>query len=317
MYKKVSVIIIAVFSLCLFSSCKDIDISPRPAAQTQSNNPDTQVQEETVSQEPETPKGASARADATLAVPEATVDGVILQEWYEFEYPDDFRSFVDSCIEYSQNEDAAALSDLCGYGGSNQDIVKKIKQCCLDGIGMYEYRKYQSWYFGGGPGRDLWHYSFWYEGYRCVLYFLDGENTHYEWIEFWLIPDDGKGYASFFYPGSKYRGDEQEFLVIDCKNGIFDGEFYGTGIYSDEDVVETMTMSGNLKHGVLDGESVRGDETVRYENGRMMEYWKTADPSNVTDVDGYKLNLPEYFYTAGHRRCIYKETDRGIVWDPF
>ncbi len=57
------------------------------------------------SSKPATPEGASERAPAKLAVPGTVVEGVILPEYYEFEYPDDFRTFMDSVIECSKNDD--------------------------------------------------------------------------------------------------------------------------------------------------------------------------------------------------------------------
>ena len=310
---KVCRTVLLVVFVFLLSACRD-DAADRPGNASETPEPQSNVTQATLDM-PTSPDGAAERAASTLAVPESTVEGIILPEYYEFDYPEEFRTFMDSCIGYSACEDMEAIGELCGYGGTNQDVVRSIKKYCLNGIGMYQYSLTYVSGIGGDTARKLWHYSFWYEGYRCVLYFVDGEGAKYEWIEFWLIPDDGKGYMVSFCPGNNYHSDKEEFCVMNCENGLFEGEFVNRTLYSDED--EIFETTGTVKHGLLDGVCTSESECRRYENGRLMEYWSTRDPSNVTNADDYYLNLPDIFYTVGPRRCRYEASDRGMIWNPF
>jgi hypothetical protein len=313
MKRKIFTIIFSAFFVFLLSACRD-ETADRPGSVAETSESQVAAAQ-TTGEKPSAPEGASERAASKLAVPETVVEGIVLPEYYEFDYPEEFRTFMDSCIEYSVNEDAKAIANICGYGGSNQDEVSSIRQCCLNGIGMYQYSLTYVPGIGGDTARKLWHYSFWYEGYRCVLYFVDGEGAKYEWIEFWLIPDNGKGYVVSFCPGNKYHSDKENFCVMNCTNGLFEGEFVTKTLYSDDD--EVFVTTGTVKHGLLDGICSSESESRRYENGRLMEYWTNDDPSRVTNADDYYLNQPDMFFTAGPRRCRCEKSDRGMIWDPF
>ena len=130
--KRISKILVLIFLVILTSACKDED---KDAQKATVKADATKAADAT----PAAPQGAKERAASKLVVEETVVEGIILPEYYEFEYPEDFRTFMDSCIESSKKEDMEALAGLCGFGGTNQDAVKYVKQCCLDGIGSYQY----------------------------------------------------------------------------------------------------------------------------------------------------------------------------------
>ena len=141
--KRISKILVLIFLVILTSACKDEDKDAQKAtvkadatkAADATKTDTTKAADAT----PAAPQGAKERAASKLVVEETVVEGIILPEYYEFEYPEDFRTFMDSCIESSKKEDMEALAGLCGFGGTNQDAVKYVKQCCLDGIGSYQY----------------------------------------------------------------------------------------------------------------------------------------------------------------------------------
>ena len=89
---KVCRTVLLVVFVFLLSACRD-DAADRPGNASETPEPQSNVTQATVDM-PTSPDGAAERAASTLAVPESTVEGIILPEYYEFDYPEELAALI-------------------------------------------------------------------------------------------------------------------------------------------------------------------------------------------------------------------------------
>ena len=213
------------------------------------------------------PIGGNASFDMEPAVPACEINGVKHPAYYEFEFTDEQKAYLDNLIELTESgQYGQAIAAL------DEEMIKEMSNM-----------------EGNQDGSDYGCYWI-----NCVY---KDRKIHLARLpyamKFVVIPLEGSvGYAIATGEDIPYA-----HLVGSCSGGLFNGEFTASAIEIYPEGKDNITYTGNLVNGTLDGdisEYVAEHKTTyvrSYNNGKLIYWDMKPDGDRIMWTEGYYIDF--------------------------
>ncbi len=187
-------------------------------------------------------------------VPSCVIDNVYHPAYYEFEFSDEQKEYLDHIIGCLMTEGYVEAVQLL-----NVSEIESI--CAVEGNPLYF------------AGTEYYSINFVYNDKKVCLNSSGNGNTML------VMPlSDGVGYA--IHSGVNTRA---SYMYGNCTNGLFNGEFTCVADINRGEYYETCEIKGTLVNGLLDGELSRKfsnyTELSTYTAG-YVNYWNLQETEN-------------------------------------
>lgn len=232
--------------------------------------------------------------DMEPAVPVCEINGIKHPAYYEFEFTDEQKAYLDNLIE---------LTESGQYG---QAIA------ALDSEMIIEMSNIE----GNSDGSDYGCYWI-----NCVY---KDRKIHLAYLPYTIkiiiIPmNDGTGYAV-----ATGEHKTNAYLTGNCSGGFFNGEFTACATEIFAEGTENQKITGNMVNGMLDGEIseyVQATDTTfvrSYNQGKQIYSNLVQDGANTSYLEGYYIfNGEKYDLISGGINDTVEQTRNYLEWSLF